>query len=85
MKTQLEVKYTGKDKLYLHKEIGKGNLPDGRECRLIQTNSRIHMQVYGKSGKGWKDFTVSYMDLGKAISDIIPKIEKEKKDENKDR
>lgn len=52
----------------------------------INTNQLgIHMQVYGKSGKGWKDFTVSYMDLGKAISDIIPKIEKEKKDENKDR
>ncbi len=26
---------------------------------------------------GWKMFSVSYMDLSKGISEIIPKIEKE--------
>lgn len=75
MKAKLNVTYTGKDKMSLHKQIGEGKLPDGRKCRLIQDNAGIHMQVYDKDKDGWKTYSVSYMDLSKSISDIIPEIE----------
>lgn len=83
MEAKLNVTYTGENKLVLHKEIGEGKLPDGRKCRLIQTNAGIHMQVYGKDNKGWKTYSVSYMDLSKAISDVIPEIEEFKNGKKK--
>jgi len=73
----MKITYEGEGKLFLHKEIGKGNLPDGRKCRLIQTNAGIHMEVYPKDKKkDWKTFSVSYMELSKTIVDEIIKIEK---------
>jgi hypothetical protein len=72
----MKVTYTGEGQLMLHQEIGRGNLPDGRECRLIQTNYGIHMQVYPKGKKNfWKTFTVSYFDLSAAMVEEIVKIE----------
>ena len=74
----MNVTYSGEGKMFLHQEIGKGQMPDGRDCRLIQTNAGIHMEIYPKDKKGdWKTFTVSYMDLSKAIVDEISKIEAE--------
>lgn len=74
MESKINIKYSGEDRLFLHKEIGKGKLPDGRECRLIQTNSEILMSVSTKKGNRY--FSINYMDLTKAFADIIPKIEK---------
>jgi len=72
----MNVTYQGEGKMFLHQEIGKGQMPDGRQCRLIQTNAGVHMQVYPKDEKEkWKIFSVSYMDLSKAIVDEIAKIE----------
>ena len=52
-------------------------MPDGRECRLIQTNTGIHMEVYPKDKKDdWKTFSVSYLELSKTIVEEITKIEK---------
>lgn len=71
---KLKVKYAGKNQFILHKQLGKGNLPDGRECRLIETNSGIYMEV--KIGEeGWEHYEVTWMDISKAIADIIPKSE----------
>ena len=73
----MKVKYDGEGKMFLHQEIGKGQMPDGRECRFIQTNAGVHMQVYPKDKKGkWKTFSISYFELSKAIVDEILKIEK---------
>lgn len=73
--TKLKVEYIGKDKLFLHREIGKGTMPDGRKCRLIMINSGVMMEVTNKSGKGWKHFAFDWMDLSEAIVDVIPKLE----------
>lgn len=80
----MKVEYEGKGLMCLHQEIGKGQLPDGRKCRLIQTNSGIHMQVYSKDKKEeWETFTVSYKDLGEAIAEEIVKIEGKSKSVSK--
>ena len=73
----MEVTQQKEGALFLHTEIGKGQMPDGRECRLIQTNAGIHMQVYtkGKNNGNWKTFSVPYMELSKAIVEEIKKIE----------
>ena len=75
METKLNVTYGGKDKMFLHTEVGKGKMPDGRECRLIQTNGGLHLQVTNKD-QSWQHFSVSWMDISKAISEVVPKIEK---------
>ena len=60
----MKVSYDGDGKMFLHTKIGEGTMPDGRECKLVQTNQGIHMQVYSKEKNGgWKTFTVNYMDL----------------------
>lgn len=76
MSKEMKVKYEGIGKMFLHKEIGEGQMPDGRRCRLIQTNQGIHMQVYSKKDKNeWKTFSINYLDLGEAIVKEIQKIE----------
>ena len=76
MEAKIKVEYSGENKMFLHKELGKGNLPNGIECRLLQSNAGIHMQVYDKEKKNWKTYSVSYMDLSKGISEVIPLEEK---------
>jgi len=71
-KAKLKVKYVGKNKLFLHEQIGEGILPDGRKCRLIMLNNAILMEVtLGKDE--WEHYSVNWMDLSEAISSIIPK------------
>ena len=73
--------------LILHKEIGKGQTPDGRNVRLIQTNSGIHMQVDTKDkdknrqGK-WDLYTLSYKELCDCFFEEINNIEKTEKKTN---
>ena len=70
--SKLKVNYAGKNQLRLHKQIGEGELPDGRKCRLIMDNFGVFMEV--KLGKDeWEHYQVTWMDLSKAIVDIIPK------------
>jgi len=80
MIAKLKVEYIGKNKLFLHQEVGKGNLADGRECRLIMTDKGVVMQVTVKNE--WESYAVSWMDISKAIADIVPKFEEKKDAEN---
>lgn len=77
-KGEVEIKYLGEDKMFLHKQIGEGKLPDGRRCRIIMHDGGIVMQAYSKNGKGWKSYSISWMSLSKAIADTIPDFEKVK-------
>lgn len=62
--------------MFLHREIGKGTMPDGRECRLIMTDNGVYMQVYPKDkGSMWKTFSLPWMELSEAIVSEIEKIE----------
>jgi hypothetical protein len=79
MKTEIDVTYDGEDGLCLHTSIGKGNLSDGRECQMIQTDFGIHMDVTNKGGKGWKRYTMSYANIGKAFDEAIKKTDQEAK------
>ena len=77
----MNVTYNGENKMCLHKQIGEGTTPNGRKCRLIQTNYGISMQVYNEGeNNGWKSYGVSYMDLSKAIMSEIQKIESGEKE-----
>lgn len=78
----MKVEYIGEGKMFLHQEVGKGTLPDGRECRLVMTNNGVHMVVYPKTKDSkWKTFSLSWMELSKAIVDEIEKIEEVRKNE----
>ncbi len=75
----MKIEYSGEGNLFLHQLIGEGKLPDGREIRLIQTNTGIHMQVYPLKGeeKGkWKTFSLSYMAITEGFVKHIKQFEK---------
>ena len=71
----MRLTYDGEGKFFLHQQIGKCEMPDGRKCRLLQTNAGIHMQVDSKTKAGkWETFSLSYMELSKVIVDEITKM-----------
>jgi hypothetical protein len=46
---------------------------------MIQTDFGIHMDVTNKGGKGWKRYTMSYANIGKAFDEAIKKTDQEAK------
>jgi len=72
----MKIKYESMNKLYSHNELGLGTLPDGRKCRLIQTDYGVLMQIYNEDNKNeWKTYSLSYMELSRVFVDEIVKSE----------
>ena len=75
----MKVEYIGENKFFLHQEVGKGTMPDGKECRLIMINPGLIFEVYDKDGKNWKSYSATWMEISKAIVDEILKLENAEK------
>ena len=80
----MKLKIEKKGIMFFHKEIGEGTTPEGNECRLLQTDNGIHMQIYPKDktekAKGnWTTYTLTYEELSNSIFNEITKLEAETK------
>lgn len=75
---KVKIEYIGKDKLYLHQQLGEGELGK-KKLRLIMTDGGVKMQVSEEGKRGWDTYGMSWKDISKAFADVISKREKAKK------
>jgi hypothetical protein len=78
----MKLEYLGIDKLFLRQEIGKGTLPDGRECSLSMINQGLLFEIKTKKDKvqitgNWKTYSLSFTELSEEIMKEALKMEGE--------
>lgn len=75
IKVPIEVQSIGKNKMFLHLELGTGKLGK-RNVRLLQANTNFIFQVYSLDSKGWDSYAITSEQLSKSFSDAVEKFEK---------
>ncbi len=76
----IEVQSIGKNKMFLHIELGTGTLGK-RKVRLLQDTggSNLIFQVYSLDGKSWDSYGITPEAISKCFSDAVQKFEKNPK------
>lgn len=85
MKIDIGIEYLGKNAMFLHQEIGKGEiLQDGRKFRLLMTGAGLILQI-NDNINSWDSYSITWNCLISGLMNILPKLEKLKGDDKLDK